>query len=345
MRVITPAPVTFLPENLVPLFSQPGRELTVRVIEVEGKTLTLETGGERFQARLAHIPFAEALRPGETLRVRVVSTSPSLLIHLIEEEGAPSFLEPGRELTVRVIGMEGRTLILESEGERFPARLAPTLGPEVFRPGEALRVRVLSTGPPVLLQLVEGREGGPPSLRLEPLLALLPQKAAEVFPGLPAVSEREDLPALVALVVKALEEHPGREEISPRKEEGESHLPRDLQAVLSHILSEGVLVLPFVFADRLSWGLLEAREREEAGEGASFYLRLFLSELGLVEVLMHKLDRGLRLHFYFSREEALKLAREAVAELRGVLLEKGWIPEIVLEKGYYEPGVILAKEG
>ncbi|QJA05515.1 hypothetical protein FVE67_01320 [Thermosulfurimonas marina] len=271
MRVITPAPVTYLPENLVPLFSQPGRELTVRVIEVEGKTLTLETGGERFQARLA--------------------------------------------------------------GSLFP---------EAFRPGESLRVRVVSTGPPLLLHLVEGREGGRPLSRLKYLLALLPQAAAEFPSELPAVSEKEGLAPLVALLVEALKEE--KREILREKSEA-FHSQKDLVQFFRHLFSEGALVLPFVFADRLSWGLLEAEGQKEGRKERYFYLRLFLSELGLVEVLLQAQDQHLGLHFYFSREETLKLAREALSELRGALLERGFVPEITLEKGYYEPGVILAREG
>jgi len=204
---------------------------------------------------------------------------------------------------------------------------------------------VISPGPPILLHLVEAREGGRVSSRLETLLALLSQEMAGVPPELPLISEKESLPALVTFLVRALEHEVQKEEPSGHRE-GEGSRPQShLDTLLLRLFSEGALVLPFAFTDRLSWGLLEAEEEKKSGEERYFYLRLFLSDLGLVEVLLRVRGQGLGLHFYFSREEALRLAREAAAELRGALVERGFIPEITLEKGYYEPGVILTREG
>ncbi len=278
MRVTLPAPVTYLPESLFALLEQPGRELTVRVVEVEGKTLTLETGGERFQARLAG----------------------SLL-------------------------------------------------PEDFRLGENVRVRVLSPGPPVLLQLVEGPGVRRAEERFARLVQVLQPQVAALASKLPAVSEKPDPLSLVAFLVRIMdrevrEKEKFSAEIEDRKIFQESG--RDW-TILSRFWQEGHLVLPFFFADRLSWGFMEAgREEGTSDSERFFYLRLFLSELGLMEVFIRAVaEKSLKINFYFSREEALALAREGVLELRRELAERGFWPEITLEKSYYEPGVILVKEG
>ncbi len=261
MRVTAPAPVTYLPETLFLLFSRPGRELTVRVIEVEGKTLTLEAGGERFQARIAG-----------------------------------------------------------------------TLFPEDFRPGESVRVRVVSSGPPVLLQIVESERLPQAEARLLQVIHVVQKLAPEVVRRLKGVSERPNVEDLVSVFVKLLEED------SPEKD-----------SVQRVFIQERSLFVPFVFSDKVSWGLLEIGREPKEGKGASssmYYLRLFLSELGLVEafLLLQGVSK-LSIRFYFSRDEALELARAHVAELKKELGERGFYSEISLEKSHYEPGVIIAYEG
>jgi len=76
-------PVYFLPEHLFSLLSRPGRELTVRVLQVEGKMLYLELGGDKFQAKIAGTFNPEDFRVGEILRVRVESTEPEIVLRLI----------------------------------------------------------------------------------------------------------------------------------------------------------------------------------------------------------------------------------------------------------------------
>ncbi len=274
MRVTLPAPVTYLPESLFSLLGQPGRELTVRVVEVEGKTLTLETGGERFQARLAG----------------------SLL-------------------------------------------------PEDFRLGETVRVRVLSSGPPVLLHLVEGPGVTRVEERFARLIQFLQTQGGNLSPEFPAVSEKPDPLSLVTFLVKMMGEVQEEKE-KVGGDEGDKKLSRDW-GVLTRFWQEGHLVLPFFFTDRLSWGFLEAGREDWSSESEKFfYLRLFLSELGLVEAFIRATSgKALKINLFFSREEALTLAREGIVELRRELAEKGFWPEITLEQSYYEPGIILAKEG
>jgi len=281
MRVTAPAPVTFLPESLFSLFSRPGRELLVRVIEVESKTLTLETGGEKFQARIAG-----------------------------------SFL------------------------------------PEDFRPGETLRVRVLSSGPPVLLHIVEGEKLSGAEARLLQIFQDVQAELPSLVSRLPTVSERPELFPLVSFFVKLLE---GEEDKTQALKNGKKRfehqgltLEKETLSTLSHLIQDRSFILPFAFADRSSWGFLEVGEDTGvASQGKRyFYLRLFLSELGLVEAFMgfHTSNR-LNLHFYFSREEGLELARKHLIELKEDLADRGFYAEVTLERSHYEPGVILVREG
>jgi len=55
MQITAPAPIIYLPENLWSFFSRPGRELLIKVLNIEGKTLYLELGGEKFQARIGEL--------------------------------------------------------------------------------------------------------------------------------------------------------------------------------------------------------------------------------------------------------------------------------------------------
>ncbi len=272
MRVTAPAPVTFLPENLFALFSRPGRELTVRVVEVQGKTLTLETGGEKFQARIAG----------------------SLL-------------------------------------------------PEDFHPVEMVRVRVVSSGPPMLLHILESERLPQAEVRLLQLLQDIQKELPTVVSRFPAFSEKPELRPLVSFLLKWLEEGREKTEESPRGEDksrGE-RLP-------GQILHNKGFLLPLAFADGRSWGFLEAGEEVPTeGSGPRFlYLRLFLSELGLVEAFLGWQGVSkLLVRFYFSREEALELARRELPELRRELSERGFYAEITLERSEYEPGIILMREG
>ncbi len=86
MQITAPAPIIYLPENLWSFFVQPGRELLIRVLGVEGKTLNLELGGEKFQARIGGTLNPEDFRPGQLLRVRIARTGNPVVLQLIPEE-------------------------------------------------------------------------------------------------------------------------------------------------------------------------------------------------------------------------------------------------------------------
>ncbi|MEZ0344166.1 MAG: hypothetical protein ABWJ99_05130 [Caldimicrobium sp.] len=83
MQITAPLPIYYLPENLWSLFSRPGRELTVKVLQIEGKLLYLEFGGYKFQARLAGTLNPEDFKPGELLRVKVLKSEGPIVLEVL----------------------------------------------------------------------------------------------------------------------------------------------------------------------------------------------------------------------------------------------------------------------
>ncbi|MCS7278843.1 MAG: hypothetical protein NZ530_02130 [Thermodesulfobacteriaceae bacterium] len=92
MQITAPAPIIYLPENLWSLFSRPGRELLVRVIGIEGKTLSLELGGDRFQARIGGTLNPEDFRVGENIRIRVMKNEGPIILQVLSPR--PSKISP-----------------------------------------------------------------------------------------------------------------------------------------------------------------------------------------------------------------------------------------------------------
>ncbi len=86
MQITAPAPIIYLPENLWSFFTRPGRELLIRVVNIEGKTLYLELGGEKFQARIGGTLLPENFSIGEVLRVRVAKTGNPIILRIITPE-------------------------------------------------------------------------------------------------------------------------------------------------------------------------------------------------------------------------------------------------------------------
>lgn len=84
MQITGPTPIYYLPENLWSLFSRPGREITARVIQIEGKLLYLELGGQRFQARLTGNLLPEDFSPGEVIRLKVLNNEGPIVLQVLE---------------------------------------------------------------------------------------------------------------------------------------------------------------------------------------------------------------------------------------------------------------------
>jgi hypothetical protein len=83
MQITAPTPIYYLPENLWSLLTRPGRELVMRVLEIEGKLLYLEMGGYKFQARLAGTLNPEDFRPGEMIKVRVLKAEGPVVLEIL----------------------------------------------------------------------------------------------------------------------------------------------------------------------------------------------------------------------------------------------------------------------
>ncbi len=86
MQITAPAPIIYLPENLWSLFTRPGRELVIRVIGVEGKTLFLDLGGEKFQARIGGSLNPQDFVPGQQIKVRVSQVGYPIVLQIVSEE-------------------------------------------------------------------------------------------------------------------------------------------------------------------------------------------------------------------------------------------------------------------
>ena len=92
MQITAPAPIIYLPENLWSIFTRPGRELLIRVIGIEGKTLSLELGGEKFQARIGGTLTPEDFKIGEVIRVRIAQVGHPIVLEIISSEEKTSDL-------------------------------------------------------------------------------------------------------------------------------------------------------------------------------------------------------------------------------------------------------------
>ncbi len=111
-------PVYFLSENLLSLLNRPGRELTVKVLQVEGKTLHLELGGEKFQAQVSGIFNPEDFEVGENLRVRVERTEPEIVLRLVSPQK--------KSIDLVILHSVKRENMFLSEQERVEKRLELT---------------------------------------------------------------------------------------------------------------------------------------------------------------------------------------------------------------------------
>lgn len=86
MQITAPAPIIYLPENLWSFFTKPGRTLLIKVLNIEGKTLHLELGGEKFQARIGGTLLPENFTVGEVLKVKVTKTGNPIILQVISPE-------------------------------------------------------------------------------------------------------------------------------------------------------------------------------------------------------------------------------------------------------------------
>jgi len=250
------------------------------------------------------------------------------------------FTRPGRELLIRVVNIEGKTLDLELGGERFQARVGGTINPEDFKPGETIRVRVIKTGHPIVLQLIsEEKEAVATDLKLFYLVQQGFEKGSTE-----KVLLRKDLD-LLATFVKDL--------VSTDKKEKKTEVDKDLKKILGEkikalkvLYQHDKVVVPFLFNDERSWGFLELNvPQEEKGKVRLFYLKLFFEYLGLVECYISYSWQEIFIDFYFVNPEAFKLAKAEQKNLQNMLVINKKYIKISINNQEVLPGHILEKKG
>ncbi len=76
-----------------------------------------------------------------------------LLTPRFVSETLKNLFRPGEIITARVETLAGRLITLWVGGERLEALLSDTLPPHLFKPGQHVRLKVVQTGPPLVLSL------------------------------------------------------------------------------------------------------------------------------------------------------------------------------------------------
>ncbi len=247
------------------------------------------------------------------------------------------FTRPGRELLMRVLQVEGKFLYLEMGGYKFQARLGGTLNPEDFKPGELIRVRVVRSESPLLLEIIDKPKGeGVP-----PILYLLVREA----PGKREASSKayQELGILGELL----------KGFSKIGEKEKDRSPKFLEEILGKdikfsepFLEEDRIFMPFLLGEERSWGYLEILIPEEKGEKVRlFILKLFLDYLGMVETIFYYSKAGLEVDLFFSDKRALELAKSNLLELKRNLSFSSKSVKINLEKKEVVPGQLLERVG
>ncbi len=260
-----------------------------------------------------------------------------LPIYYLPENLWSYFTRPGRELTVRVLQIEGKLLYLEFGGYKFQARLAGTLNPEDFKPGELLRVKVLKSEGPIVLEVL----GSSKESEEVKLLYLLAKEKPLL--NIPRESSTKELRVLSEVL----------KELILRGEKDKKTPLKDLDEVIGKnikmsdfIIEEDRVFIPFVFLDEKSWGYIELPVPEEKGDRVKvFVLKLFFQYLGLVEAIFSYSPNFIYVDLYFSENTAYNLAKEELVDLKKELslLEKSI--KINLSKKETKPGFFLERVG
>ncbi|WP_022852796.1 hypothetical protein [Thermodesulfatator atlanticus] len=238
-------------------------------------------------------------------------------------QGLIEILTPGRAFTARVETIEGRLLTLFVGNEKLEAMLAEHLPQNLFKPGQVIRLKVASLGPPLVLTIeTKGEKDIKPLLKhtSQTLLKLLPQeeqnfKLLDIFKWQSASPKKakEALFFLVDHFFKTLSK-----DSSAKQTKGDAKKFRlEIREHFLKLWQEGQFVIPFLFGDRVSWSYLyEDREIAFAKPGVrSFLLVLFLSRLGYLEARFNLSPKLLLLEISFARDEALAKARKALSSL------------------------------
>ncbi len=263
-------------------------------------------------------------------------TAPSPIIYLPENLWS-LFTKPGRELLVRVLNIEGKTLDLELGGEKFQARIGGTINPEDFKIGETIRVKVIKTGNPIVLQVISEKKEAS-DLKLFYLVAKGFEKEITKH-----IFLRKDLNLLATFVNEVIKRD--KKEITD-KDKNLKELFGDNIKNLKIIYQQDKIVFPFIFNDERSWGYLEFGAPEKRkGRIKLFYLKFYFEYLGLVECYISYLESEIYVEFYFVNQEAYKIAKKEYKILENMLVSQKIYCKIEINMKEIFPGYLLEKKG
>lgn len=246
------------------------------------------------------------------------------------------FTRPGRELTVRVLQIEGKTLYLEMGGYKFQARLGGTLNPEDLKTGDLIRVKVVKSEGPIILQLIETEKETSPQKFLYLFAQVKPKSE-----NLSSQNLNKEMSFLTRIFKNLISKS---EEKSKSLKSVEDFLGKEVKFIQPNVEEDRVF-LPFVFHQDKSWGYLEIKPENKGEKVRLFFLRLFFSYLGLIEAIFAYTNHSLELDLYFADKRSAEFAKEFLRELREDLFISNKSIIINLHKRDIEPGYIIEKVG
>lgn len=264
-------------------------------------------------------------------------TAPTPIYYLPENLWS-LFTRPGRELVMRVLEIEGKFLYLEMGGYKFQARLAGTLNPEDFKPGELIKVKVLKSEGPVVLELL----GSSKESSEVNLLYLMVKEDLSKPQRQPQLSK--ELSLLSEMFKRVLERFESKDKAKTQK--GLEDLFGEEIRISDFVLEEDRLFLPFLFKEEKSWGYLELIIPEEKGDRVKlFLLKLFFKYLGMVEAIFCYTKDSVEVDIFFAEKKAWEFARNYLLELKKDLSFSGKLVKINFEKKEIYPGYFFNKVG
>ncbi len=250
--------------------------------------------------------------------------------------------KPGKILEAKVETLEGRLVSLFVGEERLEAMLSPEVSPRSLRPGQTVRLKLVDIGPPVILSLLS------PETERAPLykeLTRLLRNLSKTIVSHQLLKSDQDLSLEVLLLNTLFTSEKGTKDdkkvLSISGQEKKEFL-----ALLPKFWENGILFLPFTFLDKLSWGFLLEEKKKRSGGERVFHLKLFLSSLGLLEVVFRIFSKNrLYLTILAARQETLKLIQKFLSELYDDLKEKDLHVHIETALLETKPGELLVIEG
>ncbi len=265
-----------------------------------------------------------------------------ITIRYLPESLLSIFSRPGKILEAKVETLEGRLVSLFIGGERLEAMLSPQVSPRHLRPGQTVKLKLVDTGPPVILSLLS-TESEKAHFYKEITNFLKNLSKIFVSHQLLKLDEQLSIENLLLNTFLVLEKNTKNKEIVSISDQEK----REFVTLLPKFWENGIFFLPFMFLDKLSWGFLLEEERKNKSKNERvFYLRLFLSNLGLLEIVFRLiLGKKLYLTILAAREEALVVIQRSLLELYDALKGKNF--HVHIDTGLLEtsPGVLLVTEG